>query len=649
MLKDQFLGEVGSLIYKVRVGLLVMILAGGSLFSCNSSTASNNTVVDLSTSILTGINVTTVRIANENNLEESITIANRESVGTVHVKRCKFFDLSYVEVLVSDEPTINYEVRFDPVEPPSPYFDRVMPANNTNLQNVILTDRNQMTYQFQFNIIINECNEGAWQGSGTKADPWLLSNDIQLDAVSFYVNNYNNPYAYQYYRLTTNIDLGITQAPWSEVSATRNNTQGFTPIGTTIEALTTNAEAHTNRFRGNFDCGGNVISNLFINNTASNGTNNGNYLGLFGIVDTNNNNSDGGVISNCGLINVKIAGYYNSGGLAGALFHATIIDSYAHGSISGMSNNIGGLVGIASGRITNSYANMEVSSLSNHLGGMVGYLLAEGIIDNSYALGSISGGEHYLGGLVGSSYGRIVDSYATGAVSGLSNNIGGLVGIQTEGIITNSYATGLALGSNNVGGLVGYFTGRTSSSGLINSSYATGAAWGYESNIGGLVGLQNEVTISNSYAAGRATGSGHIGGLVGLVTNRGSVVNSYAITAVAKIGDSLGALGGISGSIGEVLDSSRGIIMFSYWDITTTKQSTTEGGGLGRTIEQMRVAAPIPITDSNGNSNPNTVYNGWDLAIWSFKENEYPRLKNVACANRQYVRIPPVACHSLLE
>ncbi|MCT7535754.1 filamentous hemagglutinin N-terminal domain-containing protein, partial [Aliarcobacter cryaerophilus] len=98
--------------------------------------------------------------------------------------------------------------------------------------------------------------------------------------------------------------------------------------------------------------------------------------------------------------------------------------------------------------------------------------------------------------------------------------VGGLVGVNNNGTISNSYASGSVTGFNDVGGLVGY------NHGIISNSYASGSVNG-NYDVGGLVGLNDNGTISNSYASGNVTGSYYVGGLVGLNDN-GTISNSYA-------------------------------------------------------------------------------------------------------------------------
>ena len=87
-------------------------------------------------------------------------------------------------------------------------------------------------------------------------------------------------------------------------------------------------------------------------------------------------------------------------------------------------------------------------------------------------------------------------------------NVGGLVGWQEDGSITASHATGPAEGGAGrldfVGGLVGLQHG-----GSITASYATGDAdggAGDDDRVGGLVGQQSGGSITASYATGDADG-----------------------------------------------------------------------------------------------------------------------------------------------
>ncbi len=198
------------------------------------------------------------------------------------------------------------------------------------------------------------------------------------------------------YYLTNNIDCSITEQ-W-------NGGKGFKPIGNLSEE---------DRFKGSFDGQGYVISDLYIDRESTK------RIGLFGYTGSDAN------ITDIGLKDVNITGYYGVGGLIGVNF-GSVSDSYATGSVTG----------------------------SSYVGGLVG-LNFEGSISSSYSTGSVNGGNH-TGGLTGYNYNRVSNSYSTSSVAG-ENNVGGLIGINGEGSVSNSYTTGSVTGSGEkIGGLIGW-------------------------------------------------------------------------------------------------------------------------------------------------------------------------------------------------
>ncbi|MGI5838489.1 MAG: immunoglobulin-like domain-containing protein [bacterium] len=263
----------------------------------------------------------------------------------------------------------------------------------------------------------------------------------------------------------------------------------------------------------------------------------------------------GATMKNCyvtGTVEGKGSG--RIGGLVGDN-EGDIINCYTNATVEGdfemLVDYVGGLVGMNFGSITDSHSNGDVSG-DDEVGGLVGYNCAyegsSGLISDSYSSCTVTGLENNVGGLVGNNDGTITDSFATGAVSG-NIGVGGLVGI-TYGGISNSYAAGEVEGKDHVGGLAGY------NYGSIDKSYATGTVTGTETDIdytyvGGLVG-SNLGPISDSYARGAVFGQEDIGGLVGY--NQALVANSYATGLVD--GDSyIGGLIGFNHSDGNITNS----------------------------------------------------------------------------------------------
>jgi len=92
--------------------------------------------------------------------------------------------------------------------------------------------------------------------------------------------------------------------------------------------------------------------------------------------------------------------------------------------------------------------------------------------------------------------------------------------------------------------------------------------------VGGLVGLNGDGNVSNSYATGSVSGSIDVGGLVGL--NDGTVSNSYSTGSVT--GDA--GIGGLVGNGGPT-------VINSFWDIETSGQAAS-AGGTGKTTAEMQ-------------------------------------------------------------
>ena len=190
-----------------------------------------------------------------------------------------------------------------------------------------------------------------------------------------------------------------------------NGGNGWLPIADDVNAPF-NAVFDGNRLHGH------TISNLYINRPGTTG------LGLFGYVGSS------ATIRNVRLLEVKLTGHNDAGGLVGSNDGGTISNINVSGTISG-GHQVGGLAGI------------------NQSGGS---------IEDSQASGTVLGYRN-AGGLVGANYDTISDSHATAAVTSefpsTIEQAGGLAGLNQGGTISNSYATGAVEGHRDIGGLVG--------------------------------------------------------------------------------------------------------------------------------------------------------------------------------------------------
>jgi hypothetical protein len=138
--------------------------------------------------------------------------------------------------------------------------------------------------------------------------------------------------------------------------------------------------------------------------------------------------------------------------------------------------------------------------------------------------------------------------------------------------VISSYATGNVNGGKDIGGLVGLNTDA-----LLANSYATGAVTGTEINAGALVGFNSLSRIRNAYATGQVTGVTGVGGIAG--NNNGIVFQSYANGSVTGQIDTGGLVG----------KNADGIVEASYWNIDTTGQAKASGTDEGDFSDTIRV------------------------------------------------------------
>ena len=262
-------------------------------------------------------------------------------------------------------------------------------------------------------------------GNGTASNPYQISDVTQLQNMS--VNLTAN------YILINDINASAT-IYW-------NSGKGFDPIGDS-----------SNRFSGSLDGQNYNITDLFINRPSES------YVGLIGA-------TKGATITYVSLIDVKVSGDWDVGGLVGENRYGTVSNCFASGNVSGYFD-VGGLVG------DNRY----------------------GTVSNCSATGTVSGGYEYIGGLVGENYdGTVSNCFASGTVSGGYFDVGGLMGGNTYGTVSNCSATGNVSGDDYIGGLVG-----ENYHGTVSNCYAIGTVSGNE-DVGGLVGENRFGTVSNSY------------------------------------------------------------------------------------------------------------------------------------------------------
>ena len=246
---------------------------------------------------------------------------------------------------------------------------------------------------------------------------------------------------------------------------------------------------------------------------------------------------------------------------------------------------------------------VDISGVQN-----VGGLAAtnEGTIVNAYTTGRVRGKDD-VGGLVGANYRIIRFSHSTAETSGESR-VGGLVGWNTEGSrgqeasITASFALANVTGGSEVGGLVG-----RNEEAHVAFTYAIGTVAG-RSRVGGLVGVNaidnDPSNVMASYFMGDVSGKEAAGGVAG--ANSGSIIATYvngSVSGSAVVGGLVGdnsmpwvdrhdeggsgtviasyAAAVVSGesSVGGLAGRNPGRLIVSFWDIDASGRSNGVGDG----------------------------------------------------------------------
>ncbi|WP_136689387.1 GLUG motif-containing protein [Halorhabdus amylolytica] len=245
------------------------------------------------------------------------------------------------------------------------------------------------------------------------------------------------------YVLASNLDKN--SAGYSSVaSGSANGGAGFDPIGDS-----------STPFTGTFDGNDFTIANLTIDRPGED------FVGLFGNVSTT------GTIENVSLEAVAVTGGQETGGLAGRS-NGVVSRSSVEGTVDG-SDWVGVVVGTNYGTVTETYATGSATVDTQDVGGLAGW--NNGTIEDSYANSTVTGPASYTdsgaGGLVGQNKGTVARSYATGGVSTGAGDVGGLTGVNS-GSVTDSYWDANTTGQpTSAGG-----TGLTTSQLKANTSLA---------------------------------------------------------------------------------------------------------------------------------------------------------------------------------
>ena len=242
------------------------------------------------------------------------------------------------------------------------------------------------------------------QGTGTEADPFLISTAEQLTSLaecvntggSFYFDPEDSKYyadnatgrvlvpanaSQVYFRLTADIELN---------SGDVASCDGVT-TGKNVWPVLGNADA--NPFDGVLDGDYHIISGVLVKQTAARA----------GFIGVTGNHAE---IRNLGVVNSYVSGGEACGGLIGNALHAVVANCFFSGTVYGLADWNGGLIGQASSgtTVTGCYTSAMVSAAGSQVGGFVGRTDNAGdgcAFTNCYSASAVYGKYEYTGGFIG--------------------------------------------------------------------------------------------------------------------------------------------------------------------------------------------------------------------------------------------------------
>ncbi|WP_135820957.1 outer membrane protein assembly factor BamB family protein [Halostella litorea] len=319
---------------------------------------------------------------------------------------------------------------------------------------------------------------------------------------------------------------------------------------------------------------------------------------------------DAGYVSECSASG-SVTGGFTVGGLVG-LANSRVHRSTATGPVTGEgrpSTGLGGLVGVLGGEASYCAAEGAVtgSGSAENVGGLVGY--ASGVVLGSRASGAVNGAEH-VGGLVGNCRGEVTESTAENDVTGYES-VGGVVGqLNTGAEATRASSSGAVAGTSGFGGVAGR------NDGTIGQCGASGRVVGESPDgdptvSGGGVAGENYGTVAASYATAAVEADIIAGGVVG--SNYRAVTESFAagpVTAKERDG------GGIVGTNDD--DDEDAVPRNSYWDHDATGQAAAVGDGSGRNLVGLSTGA------MQGSAAPGNMPELDFETQWGTRSGDYP-------------------------
>ena len=335
-------------------------------------------------------------------------------------------------------------------------------------------------------------------GTGTEEDPYLIFNQDQLAQVSNFLDQEG-----VVFKLMKDLDL----TNWI---AENNPNQGWLPIG-----------VESSPFKGVFYGNNHKVTGLMIKRNSTN------HVGFFGSVS-------GATINNFTIEGSSVLGNDCVGVLVGSVIGSTITNCHIMMTESyGVKGNssVGGFAGYSNNTTYNTFsASVSVTS-SEKTGGLIGYV-DSGTFTDGTASGTIVGMGDYTGGLIGWAKAAILTNINIKRTISGQDYTGGITGYCENGILKNCKYEGDLTGKQYVGGVSGSLEITTTS--FTNCS-SKGKITGTSNYVGGIIGVSKGGCIESMeecWHFGNIEGNDYVGGIIGCIMDCSPSVptlNSYHV------------------------------------------------------------------------------------------------------------------------
>ncbi len=338
-----------------------------------------------------------------------------------------------------------------------------------------------------------------WTGSGTAADPYVISTQAGMEAIDSGLASHNN-YAGVYFKIADSVTTLTLDSNYDGI--------GNPTITSNSSTSSPNVTTGTG-FAGIFDGNGKTI-NISMSKAKSG-------VGIFDYI------APAGIVENFTVSgSVSVTGSRDAvGAVAG--YNAGIINKVTNtASVTASSSyNVGGIAGFN-----------DAHYVTNHVG----------VIKNSQNAAAVAG-KSKTGGIVGENAGKVTSCSNTGAISstnGRKDGTGGIAGRNGNnntavevGTIVNCYNTGAISDSSGkwTGGIAGFQNSLSSCTNCYNTGTITG--YGNRNNIVGL----NEGTTTNCYG-NQTNGTGNISE-TGEIKTDTEMVSADFLTDISEDADGL--------------------------------------------------------------------------------------------------------------